>query len=185
MAKTAEKKKDLMIQKVNLSESILHHWKQHYTRIIETPCHRFLLEVSDIGKQFEVETDGEKRVFSIEGMTEENYIILKEYKTDEVIYWMCKTEFAQFLLKRFNKLTKITESVDKKTKSRVVSFREIHKEYTDNQLYLPNKSMRRKSVEKTEEKAQTGDLDLTGLFQDEIEIPIEEVEEPYNEIEEE
>lgn len=181
MAKQADKKKDLMIQKINLTDSILLYWEKQLRQNLTAECNKFLFNLSDIHQKFEVDLGLEKRYFSLEGMTPEDYTILKEYKETGDIYWMCKYEYTQFLMNKFNVLTKIKEFVDKKTKTKSIHVDEVQKEYTDSQLYLPNKSARRRASEPAIEKVEKI-KDPDSLFEDEDEdveiIPLDEVEAP-------
>jgi hypothetical protein len=168
MAKQSEKKRDLMIQRVNLSESVLKYWEDNFKRTLNVAIHKFLLDESDLHVEFSVDIDENTRVFSIEGMTNEEFIILKEHELDEDVYWLCKYEYAQFLMGRFNKNIKYTESIDKKTKVKQFEFVEKNKTYTDSQLYLPNKVAKSKKTTEATEVDKNLENDAIGfLFEDE------------------
>lgn len=186
MAKQAEKKKELMIQRVNLSDSILKTWENNFLRTVKVPIHKFLLTETDIHNKFTVKIDEEERTFSLEGMTPEEFVILKEYNADEDLYWLCKYEYAQLLMSRFNKKIYFSESTDKKTKIKTNEQFEKFKEYTPSQLYLPSRQPKsRKAVTETEIDKNMEE-DATGfLFNDEeteqINIPgLEESDEEDN-----
>lgn len=94
-----EKKKDLMVMKCNLTETILNHWRNNLVRVLSTPSHKFLLKVDDVNKKFTTKINDVDRVFSIEGFTEDEFILLREYRSDDKddYYWMCRYEYAQLL----------------------------------------------------------------------------------------
>lgn len=168
MAKQSEKKRDLMIQRINLSDAVLQYWEDTLRRTLNVAIHKFLLTEDDIHSKFSVKSEEGERVFSLEGMTNEEFVILKEYKEDENIYWLCKFEYAQFLMGRFNKKMVYTESFDKKTKIKKFEYIETEKEYTDSQLYLPNRTPKSKKSSAEQDVDKNMERDAVGfLFDDE------------------
>lgn len=183
MAKSIAKR-DLMVQKINLSEAMLLIWENNLRRLLNVAIHKYKISESDIHEQFDVvQPDGSMRTFSIEGITDEDYTILKEYTENGELYWMCKYEYTQFLMGRLNNKIKYDETTDKKTKVTKVEITLEPKEYTDAQLYLPNKHAKRKKPE--EEKVEidpemTDDL-FPFLFDDDEEVPVLDLDEDESE----
>lgn len=178
MAKSTARR-DLMVQKINLSEAMLLIWENNLRRLLNVAIHKYKIVESDIHDKFDVaQPDGSMRTFSIEGITDEDYTILKEYTDNGELYWMCKYEYAQYLLGRLNNKIKCDESVDKKTKVTKTEITLEPKDYTDSQLYLPNKPAKRKKPE--EEKAEI-DPEMTDeifpfLFDDDDDVPAFELD---------
>jgi hypothetical protein len=172
MAKSIEKR-DLMVQKINLSKSMLLIWENNLRRLLNVAIHKYKIDESDIHKHFDVlQPDGSNRTFSIEGITDEDYTILKEYTETGELYWMCKYEYAQYLMGRLNNKIKYDESTDKKTKVTKVEITLKPKEYTDAQLYLPNKHTKRNKSEeeKIEVNPEMTDDIFPFLFEDDEDV---------------
>lgn len=140
--KTIRKDRDLMRQKVNVTEELLADWKKNYVNYHSTVITESLLKKEDLGTEFQ----HKDRRFQIIGMTQTGSIMLIETtegieQYGETIYWETTRYFTQYCLDR-----KILEFF--KIQGTLVT---RPKDYVPLSLYLPPMSQLKKAkVEKDE-----------------------------------
>jgi hypothetical protein len=136
-----KKDRDLMRQKVNVSDVLLNHWEGNYRHFHRNIVNPSLLKLEDIGNTFEFKG----RKFKIIGMTFVWTMIVEEIRepNQAPVYWECSRYFVQFCLDR-----KVQEYFKLKGKlhSRPRDYRQID-------LFLPPISVMKKiKLEKEEEE---------------------------------
>jgi hypothetical protein len=136
--------KQLMRQKVNVTEPLIRLWQEYFMDDIRSIIHASLMQPDDIGKTFE----HQNRTFEIVGMTISKTIVLREIREEGTFYWECTRHFVQMKLERFN------EEFYSVPKKKRMSTRLIP--YQDHQMFLPplNKRVKTETLEREIEEVE-------------------------------
>lgn len=93
-----KEERQLMRQKINVSDVLIESWKANYLHDIRHMIHPSLMKPEDIGTTFE----HQGRTFEILGMSIGGSLMLRETREEGVFYWECTRQFVQLKLERFN-----------------------------------------------------------------------------------
>jgi hypothetical protein len=128
-----KEERQIMRQKVNVSDVLIESWKANYLHDIRNLIHPSLMEKEDLGKTFE----HQGRTFEIVGMSTGGTLMVRETREEGIFYWECTRQFVQMKLQRFNKeFYKLLG----KLQTRMIS-------YPENKLFLAPLNKRAKKEE--------------------------------------
>lgn len=94
-----KEERQLMRQKVNISEVLIESWKANYLHDIRNMIHPSMMEETDLGTTFE----HQNRHFEIIGLTISGTLMLRETREEGIFYWEATRSFVQMKLGRLNK----------------------------------------------------------------------------------
>jgi hypothetical protein len=94
-----KEERQLMRQKINISDILIESWKSNYLHDIRHMIHPSLMKEEDLGTIFE----HQGRTFEILGMSIGGSIMLRETREEGVFYWECTRQFVQLKLERYNR----------------------------------------------------------------------------------
>lgn len=90
--------KDLMRRKINVSNTLLNHWKENFMKFHRNIINKSLLNSGDLGSVFE----HQDRLFTLVGMTTNGTMMVSEEVDQNLVYWECTRNFVQQCLGVYN-----------------------------------------------------------------------------------